>query len=621
MILQSLCGYYQRKADLGEIAPFGLQYQEIPFVIVIDRNGNFIQIEDTREKKGKYGRAKKILVPAEMLGRSGKIGKNPKANKSNLLWDNPEFVFGLPKTKSEVDLKRILFLEKLKKTFSESPASDIVAPLIWFLENNPVQEIERILNERKDETALKNWNELSQNTTATGSNKCITFRMDGDLRTFAENKELLRAYLKNKETKNPGFVRCLITGVKCNPEETHPKIKNVSNAQSSGASIISFNEDAFESFGKKQNHNAPVSPEAIFQYTTALNQLLETDSPNRVIIGDTTTVFWAERKNPLEDDFPSLFGSAAKDNPDSNLSSIRNLCKRVFTGKDSENSATRFYILGLAPSNARISVRFWLSGTVSEFDKNIKQHFDDLEIQGAPYEPVNYSLGDILLSLAPKKKKDKEDKKKNEEEKEREVNAPPVIAGDIAKAIFTGGLYPQTMLQQTLRRIRATQDVSRIHAAILKAYFNRFNRIYQKPEKEITMSLDTENKNIGYLLGRLFSTLERVQEDANSAPEKIQGDANPRLNATIKDRFYGAASATPVTVFPQLLKLAQHHLSKIRKQDSKKGQDVEKERNQLLTEIFDGIPSSGFPAHLSMQDQARFAIGYYHQLQNFKING
>jgi CRISPR-associated protein Csd1 len=232
---------------------------------------------------------------------------------------------------------------------------------------------------------------------------------------------------------------------------------------------------------------------------------------------------------------------------------------------------------------------------ISELEKNFKQHFNDLRIKVNKNYFISYSLFNILFSISIKKK---EDKKNNEEEPE--VSVPPVIAGDITKAILTGGLYPQTMLQQTIRRIRATQNstedrnVFHIRVAILKAYLNRFNRIYQKPEKEITMSLDTENKNIGYLLGRLFSALERIQEDAN-----------PGLNTTIKDRFYGAASATPVTVFPQLLKLAQHHLSKM----ENVGCRINGER--LLGEIFQGI--SDIPAHLSMEDQARFAIGYYHQ--------
>lgn len=567
MILQSLCDYYRRKADSGNIAPTGLQYKEIPFIVVIDSEGNFLRIEDTREGEGKTKRAKTLLIPHE-VGRQNNI-------KANLLWDKAEYSLGVSETDNEkTEEKRLAFLNKLEETFISALALDIVKPLIHFLKSNPAQSISDALNKGCDESSLKIWNnEISKGKAN------ITFKLDGDSNTFADNEALRDSYIHSEKSAPSGSVRCLITGEKCNPKATHPKIKNVLGAQTSGAALISFNKDAFTSFGKKQNHNAPVSEEAAFKYTTALNQLLEKGSNNKVTIGDSTTVFWAERKNPLEDDFPAFFGYTMKDNPDAEIKAVQNLYQGVYTGRETEYSSTRFYVLGLSPNASRISVRFWLHGTVSEFAKNIKQHFDDLEIIRSPKDQGHYSLFWILSAISQENKTS---------------NIPPVIAGNIVESILTGRCYPQTMLQQTLRRIRATHDISRIRAAVLKAYLNRFNRTYQKPEKEITMSLDTENKNIGYLLGRLFSALERIQKDAN-----------PGLNATIKDRFYGAASATPVTVFPQLLKLAQHHLSKM----ENVGYRINGER--LLGEIFQGI--SDIPAHLSMEDQARFAIGYYHQ--------
>ncbi len=571
MILQSLCDYYRRKADSGNIAPTGLQYKEIPFIVVIDSDGNFLRIEDTREGEGKTKRAKAFLVPAEIKRTSGV--------KANLLWDTAEYSLGISENANKkTEEKRLAFLKKLEETFIDAPALDIVKPLIHFLKSNPAQNISDTLNKGCNESSLKIWSdEISKGKVN------LTFKLDGDSNTFADNEALRDSYLNSEKSETSGSVRCLITGDKCIPEATHPSIKNVLGAQSSGAALISFNLSAFKSFGKDQNHNAPVSEEAAFKYTTALNQLLEKGSNNKVTIGDSTTVFWAEKKNPLEDDFPAFFGYAAKDNPDAEINAVRNLYHGVYTGRGTEDSSTRFYVLGLSPNASRISVRFWLRGSVSEFAKNIKQHFDDLEIVRPPKDQGHYSLFWILSAISQENKTS---------------NVPSVIAGNIVKSILTGECYPQTMLQQTLRRIRATQDVSRIRAAVLKAHLNRFNRIYQKPEKEITMSLDTENKNIGYLLGRLFSALEKIQEDAN-----------PGLNATIKDRFYGAASATPVTVFPQLLKLAQHHLSKM----DNAGYRINRER--LLGEIFQGI--FDMPAHLSMEDQARFAIGYYHQRQFF----
>lgn len=571
MILQSLCEYYQRKADSGNIAPTGLQYKEIPFIVVIDSKGNFLRIEDTREGEGKAKRAKAFLVPAEIKRTSGV--------KANLLWDTAEYSLGISENANKkTEEKRLAFLKILEETFISAPALDIVKPLIHFLKSNPAQSMAEALNKGGDESSLEVWNdEISKGKVN------LTFKLDGDSNTFADNEALRDSYLNSGKSETSGSVRCLITGDKCIPEATHASIKNVLGAQSSGAALISFNLSAFKSFGKDQNHNAPVSEEAAFKYTTALNQLLEKGSNNKVTIGDSTTVFWAERKNPLEDDFPAFFGYTIKDNPDAEIKAVQNLYQGVYTGRETEYSSTRFYVLGLSPNASRISVRFWLHGTVSEFAKNIKQHFDDLEIIRPPKDQGHYSLFWILSAISQENKTS---------------NIPPVIAGNIVESILTGRCYPQTMLQQTLRRIRATHDISRIRAAVLKAYLNRFNRTYQKPEKEITMSLDTENKNIGYLLGRLFSALERIQEDAN-----------PGLNATIKDRFYGAASATPVTVFPQLLKLAQHHLSKM----ENVGYKINRER--LLGEIFQGI--SDIPAHLSMEDQARFAIGYYHQQQNF----
>lgn len=573
MILQSLCEYYQRKADLDEIAPTGLQRKEIPFIIVIDSEGNFLRIEDTREGEGKTKRAKTFLVPLK-AGRQSNI-------KANLLWDKAEYSLGVSETDNKkTEEKRLAFLKKLEETFISAPALDIVKPLIHFLKNNPAQSISDALNKGCDESSLKIWNnEISKGKVN------LTFKLDGDSNTFADNEALRDSYLNSEKSETSGSVRCLITGEKCEPKRIHSLIQGVLNAQPSGAAIISFNLDAFKSYGKDQNHNAPVSPEAEFQYTTALNQLLEKGSKNKVTIGDSTTVFWAEKKNPLEDDFCAFFGCTAKDNPDAEINAVRNLYQGVYTGRGSESTSTRFYVLGLAQNNARISIRFWLQGTVSEFVKNIKQHFDDLEIIRSSEDQGHYSLFWILSAIS---------------QENETSNVPSVIAGNIVESILTGGCYPQTMLQQTLRRIRATQDVSRIRAAVLKAYLNRFNRIYQKTEKEITMSLDKENKNIGYLLGRLFSTLERIQKDAN--PEL-------KLNTTIKDRFYGAASATPVTVFSQLLRSAPHHLSKM----ENVGHKIKKER--LLGEIFQGI--SDIPAHLSMQDQARFAIGYYHQRQDF----
>lgn len=166
------------------------------------------------------------------------------------------------------------------------------------------------------------------------------------------------------------------------------------------------------------------------------------------------------------------------------------------------------------------------------------------------------------------------------------------------KAILAGTPYPQTLLAAAIRRCRAERDIPYPRAALIKAFLTRSARLSQHLEKEVGMTLDTDNTNIGYRLGRLFSTLEKIQEEAS-----------PGLNATIRDRFYGSASGTPVTAFPHLMKLKNHHLAKL----DNRGRAVNLEK--LICEIMAGI--TDFPTHLSLQDQGRFAIGYYHQRQAF----
>lgn len=565
MILQALCKYYQRKADSGEIAPFGFEYKEIPFIIVIDKNGNFVNIEDTREGEGKKKKGKVFLVPIAV--------KRTRGIKANLLWDTAEYVFGIG-DRPDAGEKKSAFLERSETLSFKNEKINI---LINFLRNTTPEKIEESLSESDAHI----WNEEILTT-----NPNLSFKIDGDTKILPEeiHDELSNLlYSDNIPTsQNQENCRCLITGENCIPLKTHSAIKNVAGAQSAGAALISFNKKAFESYRKEQNLNAPVSEKAAFEYTTALNTLLKS-STNKIGIAETTTVFWAGERNQFEDDFAALFGYT-KDDPDRDVRAIKNLISGVYTGRNPENLDTTFYVLGLSPNSARISIRFWLQGKISDFAQNLKQHFEDLEIIRPEKDKGHDSLFWILSALS---------------QEDKVSNMPPNIAGSIVQSVLTGKPYPVTMLEQTLRRIRATQNVNRIRAGVLKGYLNRFYRFYKKSEKQINMALDKENSNIGYCLGRLFATLEKIQEDAN-----------PGLNATIKDRFYGAASATPVTVFSQLLKLKNYHLAKI------DNQGMKIRREQLLGEIFTKIPPS-MPAHLSMEEQASFAIGYYHQRQDF----
>jgi len=563
MILQALNEYYQRKAADPEsnIAPDGFEWKEIPFVIVIENEGRFVTLEDTREGEGRKKQAKRFLVPAAEKRTTGV--------KANLLWDNIEYALGAnPRQRTDVKERQCAFLEKIDITFSDGEARAIVAPLLAFLRNDPIKEIKSV----PSLTAL--WEEAYQ------VNANVIFRIHGSKDNAIT--DTLRPYI-GIEKNNGAHSICLVTGESGSIARLHASIKGVRGAQSSGAALISFNLSPFESYGKTQNFNSPISEPAAFAYTTALNTLLGIGSNNKVRIGDTTTVFWAQRHTDFEDDFAAFFSFAPKDDPDADARAVKNLYSGIYSGKIAEDSTTRFYVLGLAPNAARLSIRFWHSGTIAEISGSLKMHFDDMEIIRSSKDTGHYSLFWILSAMAQESKVD---------------NIPPNLAGQIVQAILNGTAYPVTMLHQTIRRIRATQNVSRGQAAILKGVLNRFHRVHSTKEKEITVAIDLDNNNPGYRLGRLFAILEKIQEEAN-----------PGINATIRDRFYGAAASSPVTVFPQLLKLKNHHLAKL----PNVGRKVNFER--MLADVFSGIGSE-MPAHLAMEDQARFAIGYYHQRQS-----
>jgi CRISPR-associated protein Csd1 len=378
-----------------------------------------------------------------------------------------------------------------------------------------------------------------------------------------------------------------VTGKSAEVKTLHTAIKGVYGAQTMGANIVSFNLDAFRSYGKSQGQNAPIGVESEFAYTTALNTLLRRESKQRLLIGDATTVFWAKEQTVFESDFTAFFEEPQKSNPDSGTQKIRALFESLHSGVYLESDGTiPFYILGLSPNASRISIRFWQEGTVSDFALRIKQYFEDFSITKPAREPEYYSVWRILVNVATQDKSE---------------NIPPNLAGDFMRSILTGTPYPATLLQAALRRIKSDTEhrVKPVRAALIKAYLNRYYQAHPNQKfKEVETELDKQQPSIGYNLGRLFAALEKIQEEAN-----------PGINATIRERFYGAACATPVTVFPNLLRLKNHHLAKM----ENKGRVVNLER--LLGEIIGKF--NDFPAHLTLQEQGHFAIGYYHQRQAF----
>ena len=556
MILQALCEYYERKPDLPRP---GFETKAIPFVIELSPAGGVVQIEDTRHIEGKKKVARNFLMPQGVKKTSGVA--------ANLLWDNAEYVLGVTSSgkPDRVQEQHAAFQAKLNALADKTDDAGL-AVVRTFLKAPDRVRLE----------ADPLWTEILE------TNPVMTFRLNGDLELVCQ-RPAVRAVLEAFKTDNEE-ITCSISGESDDFERLHTAIKGVWGAQSSGANIVSFNKDAFNSFGKEQGANAPVGKRAAFAYTTALNYLLSKESMQRIQVGDASTVFWSEKHTELEDTFADLFDEPPKDNPAKQTRAIETLFNALQTGALSdEGGKTRFYVLGLAPNAARISVRFWLVGTVAEMSARIRQHFEDLKIVHANFEKPYLSFFRLLVSTATQSKSE---------------NIPPNLAGEFMRAVLAGLPYPQTLLQAAVRRIRAEREVTYPRVALIKACLNRQARYSPSQEKEIAVSLDDSNTNPGYRIGRLFAVLEKVQEEA----------VNP--SATIRDRFYGAASSTPVTVFANLMKLKNHHLANPKLTEGRK-RYFEKLIGQIMSDIND------FPTHLSLADQGRFAIGYYHQRQTF----
>jgi CRISPR-associated protein Csd1 len=417
----------------------------------------------------------------------------------------------------------------------------------------------------------------------------LAFKLNTDNGLVCQRSIVIDAIIRSSQIR-ANEQPCLITGEPDTPAILHTAIKGVRNANPTGANIVSFQKNSgFDSYGKEQGANAPIGKKAEFAYTTALNHLLLRDSTQKFQIGDATTVFWAEKKNQMENVFQDLFGyQPANQENEQDYRQLLALFRSPETGVEQANldPSTKFYVLGLSPNAARIAVRFWYAGTVGSVADNIYKHFEDLNMVKSKNEWRRVDLRSLLKSTALR---------------EKDENINPNLAGNTMKSILTGTPYPQTLLSSTIRRCRAERDINYSRAALIKAIFVRDTRYHNKNAQEVSMSLDITNTNPGYLLGRLFAVLEKTQERAN-----------PGLNATIRDRFYGAASSTPITAFPYLMKLKNFHLAKL----ENKGEVINIEKQ--IGEIFSKLgAASAFPTHMSLQDQGRFAVGYYHQRQDF----
>ena len=571
MILQTLCDYYRRQEE--ELPPPGFERKAIPFVIVLDRDGRFIDFEDTRDGNDKRDKGRLFVVPQGVKRTSGIA--------ANLLWDGLGYALGvvsearaakLDAAKLEKEQERSreahrAFIQHIRDVFPAPIDDEGVRAVLAFLERGDFSMV----------FAHPLWPELNKTT------ESLSFRLDGYLELVCQREAVRQVVMAAEQNIAAVRERCLVSGNLDAIARLHAAIKGVRGAQSSGANLFSFNFTAACSYGKEQGQNAPVGEYAAFAYTTALNYLLRADSRQKLLVGEDTFVFWAEKPDPAEELFAAWL-QPDPDDPARGVEAVKALYEAPKTGvRALDEDETRFFVLGLAPNVARLAVRLWNVNTVRELAANIRQHFGDLAIVRSPRDLEYLPLWRLLVATAAQGKSE---------------NIPSLLAGEVLRAILAGTPYPQTLLVAALQRIRAEQGaVNYVRAALIKAVLVR-NARFSPAKQEVDVSLDTQNPNIGYRLGRLFAVLERAQELAS-----------PGLNATIRDRFYGAASATPVTVFPYLLnKLMPHHLNKLAT-----GQKVWLEN--LIGQILDTITQ--FPVHLNLDDQGRFAIGYYHQHQEF----
>ena len=563
MILQALTRYYEDLVKQGRIAPPGWVKTKINYALCINSTGELEQVIPLLENSdSKKPRPQQFDLPAPV--------KRTVGVSSNFLWDNSSYILGVDaKGKPQRSLECFEACKKMHQSLLENVSSDVAKGIRAFFEQwNP-----QIANQNPV---------IVENRDVVDSGGNLLFRVNG---IFAHEDEQIREAWQNSYNNDQGKKsQCLVTGKMDSIETVHPSIKGVADAQSSGAAIVSFNAPAFCSYGREQGDNGPVGKYAAFAYTSALNSLLA-DRDNVQRIGDTTIVCWAEGAEPQyqEFTFASLFGKELEGLSESDL---RNAVKRLSAGQPVEENNLYpdrpFYILGLAPNAARLSVRFFYHDTFGKLMSNINEHHERMQIVRPAYDSYEtIPLWAMLRETANPNSRDK--------------NTSPVLAGSVARAIFTGGLYPASLLEQIILRIHSERSITRGKAAIIKAYYLK-NKNEDCPKEVLTVSLNENSRNKAYTLGRLFSVYEAIQEAAN-----------PGINTTIKDKYFNSAASTPAMIFPLLNNLCQKHLRKLNK-----GARIwyEKQIMELMS-----ILEEEYPTRLNLPQQGSFDLGYYHQTQ------
>ncbi len=568
MILQALTKYYESLSEQGKVDREGWCKAKVSYSINLSKDGEILGIISLKreEERGK----KTVWVPPqikvpEMVTRSSGVA-------SNFLCDNSKYILGID---AEGTNQRILncFEAAKEKHLSllSGTKGDMAQAVRNFFETWDPEKASEC-----DEIREK-WEDITD-----GGNLIFCMGMN-----YAQDDPFIQeAWEKSKSTSSEGGQTgtCLVTGQKAEISRIHKTIKGVPGAQSSGAALVSFNAPAFESYGKEQSYNAPVGKYAEFAYTTALNYLLN-QRKYTFQLGDSIIVFWAES---AKEAYQAAFFASVDPKPD-NQEEIRGIFENLKKDRPVQirdiilNSEQRFYILSLAPNAARLSVRFFYQDSFGNMLKNLSAHYERMEMVKPSWEDREYlGIRDMLSETVNQNSKDK--------------TPVPNMAAFVLQAILSGTRYPASLYTDVLIRIRAEQGkVTWGRTAIIKAYLIRNDNW---KEGVNYMGLNEESRETAYVLGRLFSVLE-----------SIQMEANPGIKATIRDRYFNSACATPASIFPVLVKLKNSHMKKLERDKGGAKGYYEK----LLTEIMGKLDE--YPRRLSLEEQGKFILGYYHQVQ------
>ncbi len=623
MIVQSLVRYYDILAsdDSVSISRPGYSPAKVSFALVISHDGRLSNIIDLRTE-GKKPLPKMMEVPYQKSRSSG--------IKPFFLCDNEKYVFGVEFLEGKEKEKILSDASKFNSIIKNEGNEAIVVSKRSLECFDQFRKLQHSLLDRIEDPAIKGFLKFLDLWKPEGflTNPKIQEYLDefsgGNFVFECEGKYLHmnpaaqqiweNIQLPKKKGSEINVTQCLVSGLVSPIAKTHQPIKGVDKSHTMGAPLISFNEPSFCSYNKDQSLNAPVSESAMFKYTTALNHLLRWESKNRLRIGDTTTVFWAETSkktcedlahfliNPIEELEETDGNETEGKNIKQDLGSrqlMSDILQKVRSGNYLEEKdlgvdpdKTNFYILGLAPNNARLAVRFWHEDHFGNFITRVARHHLDMEIIRDDRGPQYISVYRLLKETLPKKILSK---------KSNDTAASPLLGGLLMRSILENTPYPIPMYNAILNRVKVERSINYAKAGFIKACLIRLARTRGNHEEDlITVSLNEKNQNVPYRLGRLFAILESTQKTAN-----------PNVKRTIRDSYFASASSAPAVVYPVLLKLSQHHLSKINSEKPGLGVNISKSMDEVMSSI------DRFPVNLSLEEQGLFMLGYYHQHESF----